>query len=265
MRIGGILSVAVHVAFVAAGMVVAPALKSDPAPMIVIPLDLVTISDSTNIAPVSEKAKEDDKAEETKQPEQQAAAAPPPPPPETFVPDASTPPPPKKEPDKRSDAKQDGKLDQKDFLKNLNALISAADDKPSKAKRDATADKAANLRNVADAGARAGAGDMKRMTATVTDFIRAQLLAKGCWTDHDDMADARRLRAVIRVRFTASGHFLGDPQLVDPREPSSDPPMQAFIGFARTALDKCNRLGFQVPQEYFQVQPAQYIDIEFLP
>src|SRR5262249_39390065 len=157
------------------------------------------------------------KAEEKPQPEpQQTAAAPPPPPPETFVPDAATPPP-KKEPDKKADSKQDSKqnqkLDQKDFLKQLNALTSAIDDKPAKTQRNAAADKATNLRTVGDAAPRVGAGDMTRMTATVADFIRAQLLANGCWGDHDDMADARRLRAVIRVRFLASGHFLGEPEL----------------------------------------------------
>src|SRR5215468_887221 len=113
MRVGGLLSVAFHVAAVAAGMIVAPALKSDPTPMIIIPLDLVTISDTTNIAPVSEKAKEDDKAQESNQPvAPQAAAAPPPPKPEEFVPDAATPPP-KKEADKKADPKSDAKADQK--------------------------------------------------------------------------------------------------------------------------------------------------------
>jgi hypothetical protein len=68
------------------------------------------------------------------------------------------------------------------------------------------------------------------------------------------------------VKFGRDGHFLGEPQLIEPaREPSGDQPMQVFIARARTALRMCNNIGFKVPAEYFEVQPAQYIDIVFLP
>ena len=48
--------------------------------------------------------------------------------------------------------------------------------------------------------------------------------------------------------------------------PINDPPMQVFIQHARTALQKCNKLGWQVPPEYFKLEPAPYwIDLVFVP
>lgn len=264
MRVGGFLSVVVHAVFLAGGLVVASAPSSDPVPMVILPVELLTIAESTNVAPVSEKAKPDDQPLETQEVENVPPpnAAPPPPPEDVFVPEAATPPPPKKDAAKKSETESKGKEQSNEDV--LNSILASIDKKP-KQQRAASADKAANLRDV-DAAPRKGYGDMKRMTITVADFIKVQLVNKGCWGDQDDLADARRLRATIRVRFGRDGHLLSQPELINPtREPSNDPVLQVFVGRARTALNKCNTLGFQVPPEYFEVQPVQYIDIEFLP
>jgi hypothetical protein len=80
------------------------------------------------------------------------------------------------------------------------------------------------------------------------------------------MADAHRLRTVIRVRFGRNGRFLEEPQMIEPsRPPTNDQVLQVYIQHAFTALNKCNTLGFAVPKEYFETQPAQYIDLVFLP
>ena len=80
------------------------------------------------------------------------------------------------------------------------------------------------------------------------------------------MADAHRLRTVIRVRFGRNGRFLDEPQMIEPsRPPSNDQVLQVYIQHAFTALNKCNTIGFRVPPEYFETQPVQYIDLVFLP
>lgn len=255
---GFLLSIALHIGVIALFIpIVASAMRTDPVPMVILPVELLTIDESTNVAPVSEKAKIEDEPSEVPQEEIAAPKAEPPPPPkEEFVPEAAAAPAKKSEP-KKAEAKPEATLD---------SILAQIDKSKNKQQRTASADAAANLRNVDDAGARKGYGDMKRMTITVADFIKVQLVQKRCWNDQDDMADARRLKATIRVRFGRDGRFLGAPQLIEPsREPSNDPVLQVFIGRARTALAKCNNLGFQVPDEYFAVQPAQYIDIDFLP
>ena len=257
-----LLSFLIHLAVVASFFQYAkfmPTTVQDPVP--IIDVSLLDIADSTNFTPVEEKAKPADEAVETPEVEDipPPAAAPPPPPQDVFETEAATPPAPKKE------VKKDSKSKDESFEDALAGILSSVDKKP-KQQRQAAADKAANLRNVDDAGPRKGYGDMKRMTITVADFIKQQLIAKGCWGDQEDLPDARRLRATIRVRFSRDGHFLSAPLLVDPtREPSNDPGLQVFVQRARNALAKCNNLGFQVPPEYFETQPVPYIDIEFLP
>ncbi|MEQ1785321.1 MAG: hypothetical protein ABMA14_28580, partial [Hyphomonadaceae bacterium] len=113
---------------------------------------------------------------------------------------------------------------------------------------------------------RLSAGDKRRMTASVEDIIKSQLITKGCFADHSDMADAKRLRVTIRVWFGRNGKFSQAYQMISPgREPFNDPPLQAFITHARRALDMCNNLGWQVPDDYFRLPQPQYIDLEFVP
>ena len=66
MRVGVPFSIALHVALVMGGIVVAPRLMAEPAPMVILPIDLLTIADTTNVKPVAEeKPKDADKAQET--------------------------------------------------------------------------------------------------------------------------------------------------------------------------------------------------------
>jgi hypothetical protein len=262
MRVGVPFSIALHLALLAGGIVIAPRLMAEPAPMMILPVDLLTIADTTNVKPVAEeKPKDADKAEETADkttpapaPAAEAKAEPLPEP----VPDIKKP-----EPDKPKDQAVKPAPEAKKPEKMADALDSILKAVPDKKASKTQADRAttASLRNVEDA-ARKGAGDNQRMTITIADSIRSQLMSRGCWTDKDDMPDAKRLRAIIRVRFERGGRLMGDPQLIDPsRQPAGDRPMLVFIQQALASLRQCEP--FQVPPEYYASSP--YIDLTFVP
>ena len=142
--------------------------------MAVIPIDHVTIDEMTNIAPVTAKARPDEEATETEEDEVNAPKAATPAPEEVIIPDAETPPPPKKdaEAEKKPEVKPAPKAKEEDFQSALQQLMAEANKAP-KQTRAASAEKATNLKDVPDAAPRKGYGDMKRMTATVKDFIDA--------------------------------------------------------------------------------------------
>lgn len=258
-------SLLAHASAVLAGLIMIPVATSEieSTPMVYIPIELVTIADTTNVAPIYEKI---DEGEEPASPETEAAPAPASPsaPPEQE--DTVALEPPKPEPPKPA-PKPQPKAAPAPPSKSLSSelddiLASVSKDTPAPKRNNPNAAPAS-----ADTGApRVGVGDMRRMTASVTDFIRAQLISNRCWTDHSDMADARRLKATFRVWFGRNGKFSQPYQLISPgREPTGDVPLQTFVAHARRALDMCNKIGWRVPEEYFKLPQPQYIDIEFLP
>ncbi len=264
MRIGGFFSLAAHIGVAAAGLWVLPAASSSaPSPMIIIPVDLVTVSDVTDIAPVTEDAKEDEKPIEEEVTEDVASTASAKAEEDTVALSAATTPAPKTpDPVKKPDTKADAKKTEKSFLDELDGILASANT-PPKQSRSATGAKAANTTNEAP---RMGAGEKRDMTARIEDIIRSQMITNRCWTDHSDMADAQRLRATFRVWFGRNGKFSQPYQLIDPgRAPTGDPPMQTFVAHGITALDKCNNIGWRVPEEYFKLPQPAYIDIDLIP
>src|SRR5262249_19815069 len=129
------------------------------------------------------------------------AAAPEPEPAEEILP-AETPPP-KKEPEKKKEPPKPEKKE--DFQSALKGILSSVEKDKPKEQRNTANERAANISNVEDQAPRQGAGDMKRMTASMAAIIASQLVSKGCWTDQSDMADARRLRTTIAVKFGRDG------------------------------------------------------------
>ncbi len=115
----------------------------------------------------------------------------------------------------------------------LDSILKSVPDK--KTSKNAADHSTASLRNVEDA-ARKGVGDNQRMTITIADSIRSQLMSRGCWTDKDDMPDAKRLRAVIRVRFERGGRLLGDPKMIDPLAAARRRPPDAGVYPAGTGF-----------------------------
>jgi hypothetical protein len=265
MRVAGVTcSILLHAALVLGGIVVVPKLMPEPEPMVILPVELLTIADTTNVKPVAEeKPKDVEKAEETADqttpPPPAAPEARPEPVPEA-IPDARKPEPEKPEkPKEAAKPAPEAKKPQK-MADTLDSILKAVPDKKA-SKNQADRSTTASLKDVQDA-ARRGAGDNQRMTITIADSIRSQLMSRGCWTDKDDMPDAKRLHATIRVRFERGGRLMGDPQLIDPpRQPAGDRPMLVFIQAALVSLRKCEP--FQVPPEYYATSP--YIDLPFLP
>ncbi len=256
------LSFLVHGGVIVAGLMVAPLAQptSVSTPMIYIPVELVTIADTTNLTAVAAAAEEMPVEDEALKSEANPAPGLPPPD-EDAVSFEEPKTPPKIEPKPKPEAKPAPPA--KSFNSELDDILSSVSkDKPKAPKNDAgVAPPRANPE-----APRLSAGDKRRMTASITDAIRSQLISKECFADHSDMADARRLRATFRVEFGRNGKFSKAYQMVSPaREPFNDPPMQAFIAHARRALDKCNSLGWQIPEEYFKLPQPQYIDLEFVP
>lgn len=273
MRVGVPFSVALHLALAAAGVIVVPQLpQRESSPMVVLPVELLTIGDTTNVIPVVEEQPEAPVAEEASaeaEPEpapaeaETAEAEPIPEPEAEIIPEPEPEPEPEK-PEPKPAPKPEPKPEPKpDFNDSLSSILQSVE-RPKENNAPNSDRTAADLRNVENQPPRRGAGDNRQMTITVADFIRSQLISRGCWADQDDMADAKRLRAVIRIRFERDGRLLGSPELIEPsREPSADRPMQIFIQRARRALNQCSP--FTVPAEYYAVSPPQWIDIEFLP
>jgi outer membrane biosynthesis protein TonB len=266
MRFGGVLSIAFHVGLVAAGMIVGPALVSEPEEMLILPVELLEVSDSTNVAPVTEDAKEAEEPAEKESISETVTPAEAEPEAEEEILPSEAPAAKKEEPKKAETKKEEAKRKDSSLQSSLKDILAGVDLKEPKQQRSSADDRARNINDVADAGPRRGVGDKTRMTMTVADAIKSQLISKKCWTNHADMADARRLRAVIAVRFGRDGHFALEPKLIEPtREPNNDPPLQVYIQRARNALSKCNQMGFQIPEEYFSFNPPETIELVFLP
>lgn len=252
----------VHAAVVLAGLMVIPLEqpKESVAQMIVVPIELVTVSDMTNLTAVTMNAEEKPLEEEVKAEESNPAAGAPPPEEDSvsFEPPKEQPKvEPKKDPPKATPAPP-----AKSFNSELDDILSSVD----KSKPKQRTNSAGTAPAPSDQAPRLSVGDKRRMTASIEDIIKSQLITKGCFADHSDMADAKRLRVTLRVWFGRNGKFSQKYELVQPtREPFGDPPLQAFLTHARRALDMCNNLGWQVPDDYFRLPQPQYIDLVFVP
>ena len=223
--------------------------------MMILPVDL-EIADSTNVIPQAKDVSEEDKAAEAP-----AEAAPPPPPPEEadeIIPDETAKPEPKKPDPKKAEPTPAPKKESS--LKDILAGVNRTEADPR-----ATPAPTSSMRDVPNAGAQKGTGDMKRMTATIADAIMSQLIARGCWGDQDDMADARRLGAVIGIQFARNGK-VSKMELIEPRsKPTNDLPLQVFIQRAYDAVNKCNNPKFQVPEAYYTYNPPLVLELNFRP
>ncbi len=267
MRIGVPLSIGLHIGAVAAGLVAAPVMLRESTPMMILPVELLTIADVTNVMAAAEKEAPTEEDPAAAEPAPAPAPAPEPEVAPEIVPEsvpAEKPPEAKAEPaPKAPERPRPPPKKEESFEDALQGILQSVE--PKERRAAPAADKPApNLASVGDKP-RVGVGDKSAMTITVADFIRDQLQRKGCWNDQKDMADARRLRTVIAVRFGRDGKFSDAPRLVEPsRQPTGDPPLQVFVQRAFSALNKCNSMGYQVPREYFE-GGSPWIEIEFLP
>jgi hypothetical protein len=258
------VSLLVHASLIVGGLLMIPdfdPLAEDVTPMMYIPIELVEVSKTTNLAPVMAEARIEEEAVEAKEEntsaETAASAA------EDDAVNLDPPPEPPKPPEPKKPEAKPAPAAEESFASQLDDILKSAKDTKPSVPRNTPNTKAANTTT---GPPRLGAGDLKRMTASIEQIILSQLIGNGCWADHSDMADARRLKATFRIWFGRGGKFSQAYQLVSPaREPSGDIPLQTFIAHARRALDKCNTIGWHVPEDYFKLPQPQYIDITFIP
>lgn len=248
------------------GVVIATLLsmpQAEPLPVTTqhyVPIELVDMSDETNlteIAAAMEKAEEEASLEE----ETKAAPAPAPPPVEE---DAVSFDEPKEQPkqETKKDPPKAAPAPSKSLSSELDDILAGIEKAPKPSKSNSNVAPA----SAANEAPRMAVGDRRRMTATITDILVSQLRDNGCWADHSDMADAKRLRATFQVAFARNGKFSVQPKLVSPvRKPANDPPLNTFIVHAERALNMCNQIGWRVPEDYFSKLGAPTVDLEFLP
>lgn len=263
MRLGGFISLGLHVGFALAGLIAAPYLaREETSSMMILPVDL-EIADSTNVIPEAQNVSEEDKSAEAPEPETFSSATPPPPPEEAeeILPDEK--PKPKEEPKPPEPKKAEAAPAPPKKENSLTSILQGVD--RSEANPRGTPAPSSSLRDVANAGAQKGTGDMKRMSMTIADAIMSQLIARNCWGSQQDMADARRLGAVIAIQFNRGGN-VSKMELIEPRsKPTNDMPLQVFIQRAYDAIRKCDTPKFQVPKEYYEYNPPLVIELNFRP
>jgi outer membrane biosynthesis protein TonB len=252
------LSALLHAAALAGAFVVWPyvapplMLQSD-----IVPVDLLTVADTTNIAP-QEKADEPKPPEITpvpveipppQAPEFAAAEPPPPPPPDDDAP-ALEPEPEKKEPEKpkppeppvqkfalatpRAKPKPEKPKDEFDVDKILKSLDSAPKETKA-APATATADRKVR-----------GAGAQTALTMTEIDALRSQL-AK-CWNVPVGAPDPAALVFRVRVFLNEDGTIASAPELID-KGNLSDPYFRAAADSAIRAVHICGP--YELPPEKY--------------
>jgi hypothetical protein len=208
---------------------------ADEAPPVV-PVDLVTLADKTNIAPMVRVEPKQPEQTQTPQPEappapqvtpqDQAEAAPDtapseplvkgPPPPPTIVP-RMKPPPPKPEEKKE-------KFD----INNIAALLDKQKPAASPAAKAKTGD-----RNIA------GIGEQNAMTMDLVDSLRNQIAQ--CWSPPVGAPNPEKLVVVFDLFLNADGSVAQPPQLIadSAAAAASDPFVRAAAEAARRAIYTC--------------------------
>lgn len=255
-----LLSAALHAAVLAAAFAVWPyvappiTLQAD-----IVPVDLLTVADTTNIAPQEQADEPTPPEPETvpvdipppQAPEFAAAEEPPPPPPDDEAPALEVeekkkieePPKPTPEAQRyamsspRTKPKPEKPKEEFDINKILKSLDQA--DKPPKETKQAPA-KATAERTVR------GAGAQTAMTASEIDALRSQL-AK-CWNVPVGAPDPAALVFRVRVFLNEDGTIASPPQLLDQGN-LGDPYFRAAADSAIRAVHICGP--YELPPEKY--------------
>lgn len=260
MRTGLAVSSVAHAVVLGWGLVTfAPAVFDTP-PTESMPIDLVPISEITQLqkgnrsAPKQEQAKQaadkiaeakqaPEKEQKPKQPEVKTAAAPPPPPPPPEPkpqpevkkeeakpepkPEVATPTPPKKLPPKPKtpDVAQANTPKQRDF--NPDQIAALLDRRTPNTQRTAE-----QISPSAALGA--STGNAPRLTQSEIDALRAQIQA--CWNPPVGAENAQDLIVRLRVQFRTDGTLSAEPSLVNR---GASPYFQVAAESAMRAVRRC--------------------------
>lgn len=277
-------SLLLHAAVIGTGYIALPYAQPETQDIEIVPVDIVTVSEVTNVAAIVERRTEKPAAEEPTAPEPEPDIedfledldvlpeeaeepveedVPPPPPdkveeakPEDLVPEEpeeKEPEPEEKEAEPEPEEKEpprdalDDLLSENPFQSEDRVLI----DKTARQKKAPPLPPAENLPNLeADQRGRRGAGEGTGAQARVQAIILAQV--KVCWPDVIDLPDPERLQVTVKFNLKADGTLKDDVDLVRPRRaPIGDRFMGVAIDRALRAVRKCQP--YSLPSEDYDI------------
>jgi outer membrane biosynthesis protein TonB len=262
-------SIILHAAVIAAGAIVLPTMVRDIEPAFTsIPIEIVELSDETNIRarpevdapepeteespPIEDYLQELDtippeEPEPEPEPEPETAVAPPPPAPEPEP--EPEPAPAEEEPEPEPESEPEPEPDRPVLAQTetdpLDDILGDASNLFDRTPRERTrANPAPPPQEVLEdeqpraSEARRGAGEQTGNTANVVALINNQM--RICWDDVVDLPNPERLNVVVRVELNRDGSIKNGPDLVDPaRPPIGDRSMGVAIERALRAVRKC--------------------------
>lgn len=279
---GATASLFLHAGVIGASFIVLPHVRPPVQAIEIVPVDIVTVSEVTNVRTVVERRtenpiekKEEDPPpqpdledyledletlpEETKDPVEEEA--PPPPPdeakddkPEDIVPDKPV----EKKPEEK---KPDPKPEKED--KPRDALDDLLDDNPFPRDEQTLIDKAAKdrkpnpppprneqLKDPANTDPQRGVGERTANEARVEAILWSKMAV--CWGTVADLPDPDRLNVTVRVRLKRDGTLEGEPALINPRRaPIGDRFMGQAIDRALRAARKCQP--YNLPEDDYDI------------
>lgn len=258
-------SVILHSAVIFGGYIVWP-FVSPPrtSEFVIVPVDLVTVSDTTNIAPSvrREPEPEEEPEEAPPEPEEEPVeepeavpdeevveedTSPPPPPPEEEPepepePDLDTPP--VEEPEEEEEPEPEPKPEPKpepedDPLDDILGEASNLFDRAKKEERTAPPPKAEETPDTpAPSEQRRGVGDRRSSTVAVEALLTSQLYR--CWRGVDDLPDPNRLVVTVNFDVNIDGSLKGGVDVVSPKRVIGDAYLRTAVERALTAVRSCD-------------------------
>jgi len=215
----------------------------------VVPVDLISIADKTNIAAMtSEQPKADEKpqpdnlqAVQPPSPPQEAEAAPDSAPSEPLIKSAQPPPAPKVTPRPAADAKKPDKFD-------INNIVALLDKRAPSANAQSAKPGARDIK---------GIGAQSAMTMDLRDALKSQIAQ--CWSPPVGAPHPEQMIVTYELFLNADGSVAQPPQLAadSAAAASRDPFMRAAAEAARRAIYTC--APYKLPANRY----GQWRDIEF--
>lgn len=261
-------SLVLHAAIIGAGAIVLPTMARDVSvPSIVVPIEIVSVSEITNVAPRVER--------DAPEPEPEA-----PPPLEEFLEDldtippdepepdpepvpedeaASVPAPPEPEPEPAPDPEPEPAAPEEEpepvddrpvlaeapedplagILGDADNLFDRTPREPPQRQAAAPSPETLSDEQPTRSEARRGAGERTGNTARVESLLTQQLFI--CWDDVDDLPNPERLNVTFKMTLNRDGTIKSGPTLIEPRRaPIGDRAMGVAIERALRAARKCS-------------------------
>jgi hypothetical protein len=254
--------------------------RTEASEFVEVPIELVTVSEFNNIAPIPVPRVEPEPEVEEAMPEvpeveedpllvdedileadvdTAAEQAPEETVPEDVVPDLDAAPEvkeKKKEPEKKPEAPKPDvvkpKVDPLDALLN-DAASTFESERQTRTRKDAPQPRAAEKKlqdeyTPPKATPRKGAGDRSGNTARLEMLLYNQIYT--CWEGVDDQPGAKDLNVRLKIQLDDNGNLTGKVDLLEPtREPLGRSPMRVAVERARRAVQKC--APYSLPKEEY--------------